>query len=101
MQSDYQPVSLKMTFEGTVVDIGTLTDGNIPTISKNPRTDCAIGINKYAANNQADYFNSATYKELEFRRQDFYFDSKFTFTNKVFDAVQSMVISDALDQRLR
>lgn len=97
----YRPVQLTMTFQGTTEVIGTLEDGNIPVVPGNPKTDCTFNVTKYVTSGGADYANKESYKELERRRQNFYYSSSFNLTQGgVQTATQSIILSDTIDDRL-
>ena len=70
------------------------------TIEGNPKTDCDIDISKTVSDNKDDYINGDVYKELNKRRQEFYFDSTYTFTGAVQSYKTSMVLQDEIDPRL-
>ncbi|NLY09412.1 MAG: hypothetical protein GXZ11_05880 [Tissierellia bacterium] len=97
---NYKPASLKFTFAGNDYVIGTDTDGNIPIVPKNERTDCAVDVNKSVSKSVDDYINKDKYKELDFRRQDFIFDSSFNLTSEVLEAKTSIILKDKLDDKL-
>ncbi len=98
---EYSPTKIKMIFDGNGVDIATdPNDANKVKIAKNNRTDCEITLNKKVSlidQMPAEGGASAT---LEKQRQHFYFNTNYTFTRKVFEAVNSMVIEDVIDDRL-
>ena len=97
---DYKPVSLDFIFEGNSYSIGTEIDDNIPVISKNTREDCEINVIKTVAENKDDYENRNVFKDLNNRRQEFYFDSSYHFTSKVHEAQDKIIITDTIDERL-
>ncbi|WP_425538766.1 SpaA isopeptide-forming pilin-related protein [Microaceticoccus formicicus] len=97
----FNPVNLTMTFEGKDVAIGSIEGEDLPYLSTNTKTDCEISLNKIITEDKEDYDRGGTnYKELKKRRDYFYFDTKYTFTDKLQDAKDTLVIQDKIDPNL-
>ncbi|WP_459129836.1 isopeptide-forming domain-containing fimbrial protein, partial [Guggenheimella bovis] len=99
---EYQPTTYNPLpqIDFTYSDITQSLNTTALTIDGNTRTDCSIDVRKYVASDQADFANKNDYKQLDNRRQSFYFDSVYTFTGQVYEINNSMVLQDSIDQRL-